>query len=50
MVFDRMKTELGNKEFKRLIRQKVKPMAMDLVRFKLLVLTVLNNRVKKILD
>ena len=30
-AFDRMKTELGFKEFKKLVRDKVRPISLDLV-------------------
>lgn len=31
-VFDRMKNEIGFKEFRNLVREKIRPIALDLVR------------------
>lgn len=32
MLFDRMRIDLGNKEFDKIMQQKIKPVSMDLVR------------------
>ena len=35
MIFDRMRIDLGNKEFDKVMQEKIRPVAMDLVIFRI---------------